>query len=238
MSKSHSSNGWLWAGLGLASGVALGWLASRPRGLPDLAGTQRTLARLHGEVTGGFLAGKMAARYEQLMARRPRFNHPALRMHLEGNILPGLAIYQVLSEELGDRAAAQAETEQILAVNFTPKRKTLWAALGKLPEPFRLVRAAMRRIMQFGFPAQGWETEWVEDNDQRIGFDLTRCFYLDVLTSLGAPELTSTFCALDDYDARQMPAGLIFERSGTLARGQTHCDFRYCTPAGRHLNLT
>lgn len=237
MSKARSSHGFFWVGLGLVSGAALVYLANRSRSMPDLYGTQRTLAKVHGEVKGGFLAGKIQARYDQLMAQRPRFAHPALRDHLEKNLLPGLAIYQVLGEESGDRAAAQAETEQILAANFIPKRKLLWRALGTFPRPFRVLRAAIHWIMQHNFPPEGWQTEWVEDNEERIGFDLTRCFYLDVLTALGAPELTSTFCALDEYDARQMPPGLIFERSGTLGRGQTHCDFRYCTPAGRRQKL-
>lgn len=237
MSRSRSSNGFLWAGLGLLSGAALVYLAGRSRGMPDLYGTQRALAKIHGEVNAGFLAGKIQARYDQLMARRPRFSNPALRKHLEDNILPGLAIYQVLGEESGDRVAAQAETEQILAANFIPQRKAIWKALGTLPQPFRVLRAAMHWIMDHDFPPEGWQTEWVEDNEERIGFDMTRCFYLDVLTALGAPELTATFCALDEHDARLMPPGLIFERSGTLGRGQSHCDFRYCTPAGRRQKL-
>ncbi len=233
MKEKNSSSGLVWAIVGLAAGGALGWWISRPRSLPDLYSTQRNLAKLHGEVRAGFLTGKMQEKYNQLMAQRPRFSHPALRMHLEGNILPGLAIYQVLRDELGDPAAAQAETEQILAANFIPRRKPLWQMLGLLPQPFRLMRPAMRWIMRFGFPAEGWETEWVEDNEQRIGMDISRCFYLDVLTALGAPELTRTFCALDDHDAQLMPPGIVFERSATLGRGQTCCDFRYGTPAGR-----
>ncbi len=237
MSKKSSTSGFFWAGLGLTAGAALGWWVSRPRSMPDLYSTQRNLAKLHGEVRAGFLAGKMQERYDQQMAKRPRFSHPALRFHLESNILPGLAIYQVLCDELGDRVAAQAETEQILAANFAPQRKPLWQFVGRFPEPFRLVRSSLRWIMRFGFPSEGWETQWVEDNPQRIGFDISRCFYLDVLTALGAPELTRTFCILDDYDARQMPPAILFERSGTLGRGQPVCDFRYCTLAGRHRDV-
>ncbi|GAP13503.1 L-2-amino-thiazoline-4-carboxylic acid hydrolase [Longilinea arvoryzae] len=237
MIQKRSSSGLFWAVFGLASGAAIAWLATRPRSMPNLYATQRALAKLHGEVRAGFLAGRIQEKYDQLMAHRPRFSHPALRWHLEGNILPGLATYQVLCDELGDRAAAQSETGHILAANFVPGRKPLWQMLGLLPQPFRLMRPALRWIMRFEFPVEGWETQWVEDNEQRIGMDISRCFYLDVLTTLGAPELTGTFCALDDYDARQMPPGILFERSGTLGRGQTHCDFRYCTPAGRSIDF-
>ena len=101
------------------------------------------------------------------------------------------------------------------------------AALKYLPEPFGLLRPAARAAMKYGFPAAGWETEWIEDSDQRIAFNIHRCFYLNTLTTYGAPELTRFFCQMDDVVYEALPPSIRWERTGTLARGYAVCDFCY-----------
>src|SRR5690242_18734730 len=63
---------------------------------------------------GAILAARAQARYDALYHERPHFTHPALRWHLEQNILPGLALYQVLSKESNDRDAVLSETVSLL----------------------------------------------------------------------------------------------------------------------------
>ena len=78
----------------------------------------------------------------------------------------------------------------------------------------------MRR--DFSPPAFG--VRWIEDSAQRVRFDMTRCYYLDTLTTLGIPELTGLYCRGDEV----MYGGLDhlrFVRSGTLAQGCDRCDF-------------
>lgn len=149
-------------------------------------------------------------------------------MHLEQHILPGLVLYQVLLAEKGDQAAALAEVEMLLhagAVRSSLRKAT--AALKYLPEPFMLIRLVTRAAMRFGFPASGWETEWIEDSDQRVAFNIHRCFYLNTLTTYGAPELTRLFCRMDDVVYEALPPSIQWERTGTLGRGDEVCDFCY-----------
>jgi hypothetical protein len=47
------------------------------------------------------------------------------------------------------------------------------------------------------------------------------------LTEYGFPELTPHFCRLDDVLAAEAAPSVRFERTQTLARGGTLCDFRY-----------
>jgi hypothetical protein len=73
---------------------------------------------------------------------------------------------------------------------------------------------------------EGWSTTWLEDSPARVAYDLTGCFYLDTLTAYGAPELTPSFCRMDDLLYGRLERAR-WGRTGTLARGDARCDFRF-----------
>ena len=89
---------------GILGGVVLGRKLVTSRRMPGLSAWQRALAEKRGEAEAAMLAARVQARYDELCAQRPHFANIALRAHLEGNILPGLALYQVLREERDDQA--------------------------------------------------------------------------------------------------------------------------------------
>ncbi len=229
----RTQNPMWWLGLSvLVAGVVSGFLIARRRRarlqLPDAEIWRQVLTEQRDPIEAEALVENVQQRYEALYRSRPHYDHPALRMHLEQNILPGLALYQVLQAEKGDQAAALAEVEVLLhagAARSGMRKAT--AALKYLPEPFRLMRLVARAAMKYGFPAAGWETEWLEDSDQRIAFSIHRCFYLNTLTTYGAPELTRLFCAGDDVVYEVLPPSIRWERTGTLGRGNEVCDFCY-----------
>ena len=51
------------------------------------------------------------------------------------------------------------------------------------------------------------------------------CFYYDVLSSYNAPELTASFCQVDDFIYSEMSPHIKWQRSKTIGRGDTYCDF-------------
>ncbi len=226
---------WRLIGIGLsvlAIGAVAGLLIGRRRNarpqLPDATIWRQALTEKYGPIEASALIEKAQQRYEVLYRARPHHNHPALRMHLTQNILPALALYQVLLANKRDQAAALAEMESLLhasAVRSNLRKMT--AALKDVPEPYRLLRPVVRVAMQFGFPAAGWETEWIEDSDQRMAFNIHRCFYLNTLTAYDAPELTRLFCQMDDVVYEALPLSIQWERTGTLGRGDGACDFCY-----------
>jgi hypothetical protein len=188
---------------------------------------QRALAETRGEVKAALLVAKVQARYDDLYASRPRFGHRSLRMHLETSILPGLALYHVLHQEEGTEEAALAELDRLFAawVQQSPRRK-LMKLMERLPDPFAILRIGNHLAMR-GFPPEGWTFEWLENSSRCVAYNIYACFYLNVLTAYGAPELTSHFCRLDDLlfgDLR----GMSWERTKTLGRGDDCCDFRFC----------
>jgi hypothetical protein len=220
---------------GAAGGLLVGQrLAARPHRMPYLEVGQRVLAETRGTVKAALLAAQVQARYDELYAHRLRFHQPALRQHLEEGVLPALALYQTLREEGDDQEAVLAEIDRIItAMTERSGRRRLVKAMGHLPDPFAILRIANRWAMKRVYPPEGWRFEWVEDSDQCIAYDARECFYVNVLTFYGAPELTAHLCTVDDLLFGDLP-GISWERTQTLARGDDRCNFRFCrsNPSG------
>lgn len=230
MSTSDNETRWMPAlPLGLLAGalggaVLVKVLSATPR-MPNIGPWQQALIEQRGEVEGAMLAARVQARYDELYTQRPHFADRALRMHLEDHILPGLALYQVLQNDRGEPESALSEVDRLFEAGLDKKLVQL-RLLGRLPAPFAAFRLLARWSMR-EFPAEGWAIELVEDSKQSYAFTIRRCFYLDVLTAYGAPELTASFCRLDDLLCANLPPPLRFERTKTLGRGDDCCDFRY-----------
>ena len=218
----------LYRGLGLAIGTlggvaVVGWLMASRR-MPGIAGWQRSVATRRGAVEADRLAVRVQRCYDELWAGRPRMVHRGLRLHLEQILLPGLAVYLALRDD--GREAALAEVESWLWLAFG-QRLTMMRQFGRLPAFFSLFRWVIRGVMHWGFPPEGWEMELLEDSSECYAFDIHRCFYLEVLTAYGAPELTPLYCRTDDWMAEALPPAVRFERAKTLGRGDDRCDFRW-----------
>lgn len=216
---------------GLAMGTAIGTSIAitqqmaRHHRMPNLNVWQRALIEKHGEVQGAILAARVQTHYEVLYNERPRFTHPALRWHLEQNILPGLALYQVLSKESNDRDAVLSETGSLLAIGLRAFSKFV-NMYRYLPLPFAIMQQMFRASL-LAFPHQGWDIEQIEASKTSFAFNIHRCFYLDILTVYGAPELTPLYCRLDDLLYAAWSPSIKWERTKTLGRGDDCCDFRW-----------
>lgn len=225
---------------GLAAGAIGGLLAKRlavrPRRMPYLEVGRQVAAETRGPVQATLLAARVQARYDELYAHRLHFDQPALRQHYEEGILPSLALYQTLREECGSQEAALEELDRIIAAQVEQSgRRRLVQILGRMPDSFAVLRIVNRWAMKVQYPREGWRFEWVEDSDQCIAYDARECFYLNVLTACGAPELTAHLCVVDDLLYGQLP-GISWERTKTLGRGDDRCDFRFCRASGSNVS--
>ena len=101
------------------------------------------------------------------------------------------------------------------------------AKMGRFPFFYHLMRLFARPMMRASYPAEGWDMEWVEVSSDAVAFNIHRCFYLEILTSYGAAELTSLYCWIDDLLFDGVSPQVRWERSKTLARGDDCCTFRF-----------
>jgi hypothetical protein len=89
----------------------------------------------------------MREKYNLLYLQRPYFIQRALRKHLEDNILPGIALYQVLKDDLGDQTAALTYLDELFAAKMATsneRKQLMW--LKYLPDPFAMLRKASQNV--------------------------------------------------------------------------------------------
>jgi hypothetical protein len=93
------------------------------------------------------------------------------------------------------------------------------AALGKsllsMPEPAR--------------NAGCHEITVVDGGEDVKGFDISWCVWLELARLMGVPEACAPNCYADDlaYPEYFAALGIRYRRTGTLAKGQRCCDFRF-----------
>jgi hypothetical protein len=146
------------------------------------------------------------------------------RIDLEDEILPGAALYLELRGHV-DPDRALSLTGACLAADAERAARVL-RQLDRIPWMFPVLRFLTIRRMRQKYVPPAWEARVLEDTPLRVRFDITRCYYLDTLTTLGVPELTAHYCHNDDVlwgDLRHIG----FSRAGTLGLGCDRCDFCY-----------
>ncbi len=214
--------------LALLTGTTVAWLIYRSQQPRFPRKTwQPVLAQLYGKEQAQQLTNQAEAVYHQILAEADLPRSRPLQTHLAGNILPGLAMYRVFLEaEAGDRQAALNRISPLFKAWTMQRYTPLMRLLKIFPAPAPLFRLGAA-LQMTSFPKQGWEFAWLENNSQRIAFNAHSCYYLKTLTAYGAPELTPSFCQIDDWMGEMLPPPILFHRTQTLGRGGTCCDFEY-----------
>ena len=194
--------------------------------MPKTAEFEQARARELDGAKAREIVKKAADRYSDLYAGRKRYDNRALRQHLAEGILPGIALYQILLDDPDTQQGSMDLVEAALTEGALAGRRSM-ERLGRLPFYFWLMRVVIKPIMRLNFPKEGWQTEWVEISGDEISFNMTRCFYLDVLTAYGVPELTALYCKMDDLTYEAVSPYVKWDRKHTLGRGDDCCDFRF-----------
>jgi hypothetical protein len=55
---------------------------------------------------------------------------------------------------------------------------------------------------------------WLQNDPKGVRFDMKSCFYFDTFSKYGAPELTASFCQVDDLAYGNMSPYIKWQRSG------------------------
>lgn len=108
--------------------------------------------------------------------------------------------------------------------------------LDAAPDPFTAIVASSRVRERDAFGA-AFDFDHVADDDARYLLDVRRCFFHDVLTASGVPELTTVMC---EFDRNWIDAidperhGIAFTRDTTIGLGGTHCPFHFRRAPATH----
>jgi hypothetical protein len=72
------------------------------------------------------------------------------------------------------------------------------------------------------------EIDVIEESDEVLSFNVTRCRYAELYESLGIREIGTTFSCTRDFALIEgFNPDITLERTQTIMEGAPHCDFRY-----------
>ncbi|MBA4383828.1 MAG: hypothetical protein C0410_03765 [Anaerolinea sp.] len=162
-------------------------------------------------------------RYNDLYARHDMPENEVLKHHLVQGILPGLAYYQILREDGKSQESALEKIDKTFEVIFAGSIRT-FQKIGKIPFFYPILRGYIKTAMK-EYPADGWEMDWQQVDGDAIRFKMNTCFYFNTLSAYGAPELTASYCRVDDLIYGNMSSQVLWQRTQTIARGAEFCDF-------------
>lgn len=178
---------------------------------------------------------QVIARYQELFEKHELPQHSTLQWHLIEGILPGLAFYQVLRKSEESQKSALAIIDQAFEKLFSDKLAKM-KKLGSLRFVYPFLRVYIKPAMR-QYPPEGWKINWVQNDRRAIRFNMQSCFYYDTLSKYGAPELTASFCQVDDFIYGNMSPHIQWQRSKTIARGETHCDFCFLSRKSKRTHI-
>ena len=187
---------------------------------------EQVLIDTYGIREGKDIFHKAGERLAELVQTVDDRGNPALRKHLNKNILPVVAYYQAAQAWGIDKAAAKAFIGNQMHSQMQEHAQT-YRRLAKIPFFYPIFRKMIKWVLDKQYPSAGWQMQWRQDNTHGIGFDYHSCFYLDTATSLGCPEMCELFCQNDDINFSAFAPTVIFKRTQTLAACCAYCDFRF-----------
>ena len=141
-------------------------------------------------------------------------------------VFPVLAIYQAMLEHHFEQKIAIHELEQLfMDMYFSVQLKGIRFLNRILWNPFFVIKPFLRLMIRFSDLPEGQEIQ--HDTLNCYAIDVHQCFIFDTLKAMNAPELTTVFCASDDWLSAAMPK-IDWQRTQTLGRGGEKCDFCWC----------
>ena len=149
---------------------------------------------------------------------------PEEKFHLESQILPGIAAYQVLQTVL-PREEALATLHGYVEERAWKLRKGI-LGLMRIPGLWRRVPGLFAKgTRKFFGSAAGFAARELEVTGSVWRIDMTKCPYHDASVHYGCPELCRCFCDSDDITYDGLHPKLYWHRTKTLGRGGDCCDF-------------
>lgn len=140
----------------------------------------------------------------------------------KGHVLGAVSIsslYIPLSELTGKEEAAALIAESMKPASVAKHNK-----IERLPAPVFMRVAGFITGRVFSEKA-GFKRNWHCNTNREKRYDLLTCPYVQTFSELGCPEVCPSVCIQDDISFGNLKNGVVFERKGTLGRGDSCCDF-------------
>lgn len=116
-----------------------------------------------------------------------------------------ISIYRVMTSKLVEDYVAQIESSE---------------------DKWKTVVESTRYGNQQNYDNSYFGLTYVADNEREFSFDINKCFYFEIFEANGHPELGPILCEYDYILMDAIPNWVRFERTETIANGDTRCNFQ------------
>lgn len=140
----------------------------------------------------------------------------------KGHVLGAVSVsslYIPLSELTG-----KGEAKDLIAESMRPVSVAKHNKIERLPAPVFMRVAGFITGRIFSEKA-GFKRNWHCNTNREKSYDLLTCPYVKTFNELGCPEVCPSVCIQDDISFGNLKNGVVFERKGTMGRGDSCCDF-------------
>lgn len=137
------------------------------------------------------------------------------------NIFSGLAAYEILREK-GLAESEGIEAYDSMCAFMRRISSILYKTVDLLPNGYKIVRQSLMDDLE-GEKRICWDTEILQDDDQRFTYEISRCLYFDTCKEHGYPEFCKVFCTHDWYALGVLKRHSKFIRKSTIAENGTVC---------------
>lgn len=148
----------------------------------------------------------------------------ALRRHLESQIMPGIAVYEILQTVMPKDEALRAVHGYVEQRAWRMKKVLL--RLMRIPGLYKKVPGIFsKETPKFFGEAAGFTATEIQTTGGTWRIDMTKCPHHDACVQYGCPELCPCFCNSDDISYDGLHPKLYWHRTKTLGRGHDCCNF-------------
>ena len=141
------------------------------------------------------------------------------RVKIQTEIL--LPLFRRLREELGNERACELVRSAVREY-----AKSLGEAISAQNEGTPLEK--LQAVVPAFSAGNTLEIEPIANTDKELSLNVRRCKYAEYFKSLGEPEFGAMLtCEIDPPMTEAISSDLTLERTQTIMRGGSHCDFRW-----------
>jgi hypothetical protein len=187
---------------------------------------EKILKKLFERELSAKLYAGFKRQYQERMKNRETIRDGVLEKHQSTMILPAIALKRALESE----GLSETEILKILKDfyhQYFSVTAGMYSLIGRVPFFFELLRILFRHSMKTVYPERGWKYQWIEDSSRSIALNMESCYYQKILQEHGEEKILCLFCYIDDEMYERISSRVSWDRTATLARGGSCCDFRF-----------
>lgn len=137
------------------------------------------------------------------------------------NIFSGLAAYELLQEHGFSKQEGVAVYDYMCSV-MRKVAAFAYRVADLFPNGFEIAVNSLKEDM-IGAKAVCWETQVLEDTQEKFEYRITKCLYYDTCKAHGYPEFTKVFCDHDRYAYDVLHRHARFIRYAAIGEGGDCC---------------